>query len=101
MKFIVVILSAYIMVLTAMPCDDIHATNTISASLELCEQSHSQSNDVDLCSPFCFCHCCQTLSQPATHTTSQIMRVGLNLTLPSFVQNEMGSTISFWRPPKF
>ena len=48
-----------------MPCDDIHAINSNNISLELSEQSQNQSNDIDLCTPFCFCQCCQTISIPS------------------------------------
>nr|NQU90277.1 hypothetical protein [Bacteroidota bacterium] len=100
MKFIAVILSVYVMVLTAMPCADVFAADTNSVTLEVFEQSHSHSHDVDLCSPFCFCDCCQTLSQITKHFIFQINLVSFNLSMSSLVQDEIECAISFWRPPK-
>lgn len=100
MKYLAVIFSVYVMVLTAMPCNDVHAANTNSVSLELVKQNLNPANDIDLCSPFCFCNCCQTLAQPASYNNFQLTLVVFDLTIPSLVQNEIESTISFWRPPK-
>ena len=50
-----------------MQCNDNHAINSNNISVELSEQNQDQSNDVDLCTPFCFCLCCQTLSSPTFH----------------------------------
>jgi len=100
MKIIAVILSFYVMALTAFPCDDVHVTNDNSISLELIEQNHNQSKDVDLCTPFCFCNCCQTLSQTTTFNTTQVTFTGFDIVTPVLVQNEMEYTTTFWVPPK-
>jgi len=94
------ILSVYIVVLTAMPCNDIHATNSNSASYYLSEQNQNQANDVDLCTPFCFCQCCQTLSFPSFY----------NVVLTILVENPLDNRViessysspvaSIWQPPK-
>lgn len=58
MKLIVIILSIYTVVLTAIPCDDVFINDTQQ------EMSISQSSEdvnhhgFDLCSPFCSCVCC-------------------------------------------
>ncbi|AMC11774.1 hypothetical protein Lupro_11060 [Lutibacter profundi] len=58
MKLIVIILSIYTVVLTAIPCDDVFINDKQQ------EMSISQSSDdvnhntFDLCSPFCSCVCC-------------------------------------------
>ncbi|MFZ6037577.1 MAG: DUF6660 family protein [Bacteroidota bacterium] len=100
MKYLAVILSMYVMVLTAIPCNDVHAANTNSVSLELSEQSPNQTNDVDLCSPFCFCHCCQTLSFPSFFNglLSNVEVVALNIT---FKESRFSNHFSsIWQPPK-
>lgn len=90
----------YVMVLTAMPCNDVHAANTNSVSLELVKQSPNQINDVDLCSPFCFCHCCQTLSFPSFFRISFIALVDFALDI-KFKESTLLSTVaSIWQPPK-
>ena len=100
MKFIAVILSVYVMVLTAMPCTDIDTVDSNSVSYELAEQNHNQSNDLDLCSPFCFCHCCQTLSFPSFYDgfLSDVKVVNLNI---PFKESRFSSPFSsIWQPPK-
>jgi hypothetical protein len=100
MKSLAIIISVYILALTAIPCADVHAADTHSVSVELLEQSNNHSSDVDLCSPFCFCNCCQTLSQTTTFNTTQVIFAGFDIATPVLVQNEMECTITFWRPPK-
>jgi len=100
MKYIAVILSVYVMVLTAMPCTDNHAADSNSVSYELSEQYHNQANDLDLCSPFCFCHCCQTLSFPSFFDglLSDIKVLTLNI---PFKESTFSSPFnSIWQPPK-
>ena len=89
----------YVIVLTSMPCNDVYA-DTSSASLEMMEQSQNQTNDVDLCSPFCFCHCCQTLSFPSFYDgfLSEIKVLTLNI---PFKESSFSSPFSsIWQPPK-
>lgn len=83
-----------------MPCADVYASDTDSVTLEIFEQNHSHSSDVDLCSPFCFCNCCQVLAQPTVYYTIQVDLVGFNLTIPPLVQNDVECTFAFWRPPQ-
>ncbi len=100
MKYIAVILSVYIMVLTAMPCDDMHTADSNSTSFELSEQNHNQANDLDLCSPFCFCHCCQTISFPSFYDglLSDVEVVTLNI---PFKESRFSNPFSsIWQPPK-
>lgn len=100
MKSLAIILSVYIVVLAVMPCADAHDADNGCISFDLIEQTHSHLSDVDFCSPFCSCTCCQTLSQPTLYSTFQINLLGLELTTPLLTQNELKSDISFWRPPK-
>ena len=88
------------MALTALPCNDIHAINSNYISLELSEQNQNQANDVDLCTPFCFCQCCQTLSFPSFY----------DVVLTNLVENPLDNIFkesaysspiaSIWQPPK-
>ncbi len=100
MKFIAIILSVYVMALTAMPCNDIHITDSNSASYELFEQSPNQTNDVDLCSPFCFCHCCQTLSFTSFFNITLVNLVEITIDI-KFLESTYSSPISsIWQPPQ-
>jgi hypothetical protein len=88
------------MVLTAMPCVDMHAANTNSVSLELVKQNPNQTNDVDLCSPFCFCHCYQTLSFPSFFRISFINLVEITLNIKFKEPAFLSPVTSIWQPPK-
>lgn len=100
MKYIAVILSVYVMALTAMPCTDVHAADTNSASLELLVQNQNHTNIVDLCSPFCFCHCCQTLSFPSFFRISFINLVDFTLDIEFKESTFLSHIVSIWQPPK-
>ncbi len=90
----------YVMVLTAIPCNDTNAANTNSVSLELVKQSPNQSHDVDLCSPFCFCHCCQTLTFPSFFSTYFINLVEITLDIKLKEPAISSPVASIWQPPK-
>jgi len=94
------ILSVYIVVLTAMPCNDIHAINSNDITLELSEQNHNQANHVDLCTPFCFCHCCQTLSFPSFY---DVVLTNLMENPSDDILKEsayLSPVATIWQPPK-
>lgn len=57
MKFFALILSLVVLWLTLTPCIDTPEDNCVSKT-EMSQQ-HSHSGDLDLCSPFCTCQCCQ------------------------------------------
>jgi len=100
MRYLAVILSVYVMVLTAIPCTDVHAADINPVSLELSEHSPNLTNDLDLCSPFCFCHCCQTLTFPSFNNglLSDVEVLTLNIT---FNESKLSSPFSsIWQPPK-
>ncbi|MFZ5432111.1 MAG: DUF6660 family protein [Bacteroidota bacterium] len=100
MKYVTVILSMYAMVLTAMPCSDVHSADTNSVSFELAKQSPVQTNDVDLCSPFCFCNCCQTLSFPSFSQISVINFIEISLDIELKQPSFSSPVASIWQPPK-
>lgn len=103
MKFIAVILSVYVLVLTSAPCADecisISETDGISFSQGQVENSNS-SAEADLCSPFCFCNCCQFLSLPE-YSNFSLITTPLQSVEIAFIANFFASpVIGFWRPPK-
>jgi len=91
----------FVLVLTAMPCNnDVPAANTNSVSIELTKQNPNQANDVDLCSPFCFCHCCQTLFLPSFFCIANIDLVEITLDI-QLKELSFSSPFPFiWQPPK-
>jgi len=64
MRYLAIILTVYSLLLTVVPCTDVHDIKQGSSDMELV-QSADNMNDVhlDICSPFCACACCQTLAE--------------------------------------
>lgn len=60
MRILAAILSLYILGLSLVPCADAGISPT--SDVQHISQSHhdNHSNHLDLCSPFCVCHCCGT-----------------------------------------
>jgi Family of unknown function (DUF6660) len=59
MKFIAFILSIYILALNFTPCEDSSAVNSdVKIEISLITDVDQSHNFLDLCSPFCQCHCC-------------------------------------------
>lgn len=58
MKIIAIILSLYILVLTAIPCIDVPQDNTLHKTELSTKTSDNQQNRTDNCSPFWPCNCC-------------------------------------------
>lgn len=88
------------MVLTAMPCNDDHSVGTNFVTVELSEHSSNFTNDMDLCSPFCFCDCCQTLSFPTSFyfLTINLVKTLSNNTSKVFLFSS--PIVSIWQPPQ-
>jgi len=59
MKGLAVFLSFYIILLSAIPCDDVVNTCSISKTEFSQKTVGHDHNDIDHCSPFCTCQCCQ------------------------------------------
>jgi len=61
MKIIAIILSFYVLALTALPCIEVNK-DLASHQIEISSQTQDTHNhgDTDRCSPFCTCNCCAT-----------------------------------------
>jgi len=99
-KIFSVILSLYIFGLIAVPCSDTHGEIAEHATtFDLADHQH-QHAEGDLCSPFCFCNCCQTLTPPAQFVDFQFMTIA-DISLGTFQQLKYSDTqLEFWHPPK-
>jgi len=101
MKFFAYILSLYVVILTIMPCIDVHQ-DTISQNIELTNNtSDTHQNDTDHCSPFCSCTCC---ASPVVfqNYTLQIACYPIVKEHFSEYNSSFNSTVhySIWQPPK-
>ncbi len=104
-KVLTFILAFYILVLSAMPCGDMHNDcNGSNAKTELSQNHDHQKDKDDYCSPFCTCSCCSAsivaldfkpfqLKKPAEFSITQ----KLTIRNFSFVSNFYGN---IWQPPK-
>lgn len=98
MKLVSAIMAIYILGLIIVPCADVHAEyDSNKAGVQLID---THENHVDTCSPFCFCDCCQIVSQPEYHSFTT-PSINLFESLVTFYQaSEFSIPITFWRPPK-
>jgi hypothetical protein len=98
MKLFSAILAIYIMGLLLVPCADLHAENGSEISYIKIPEKHQ--DHFDTCSPFCFCNCCQTLSQPALYYYFNHFDTVTGTTVHVINTPEYSVSIPFWRPPK-
>ncbi|RUT79651.1 DUF6660 family protein [Ancylomarina longa] len=101
MKLLASILSLYVMILVFMPCADAHISNSDYFSIIQQDQEDGHSGDIEFCSPFCFCTCCQTPSVIHTQIIPQVSFLVIEIIAPLLLEKEIVSNISFWRPPKY
>jgi hypothetical protein len=102
MKYLAVLLSLLIAVLSAKPCADGEAVRGSRAIITQHHDGHA--HDSDLCSPFCACACCG--AQAAHYTRQPLFRM-VAVTVPTerpasvyedrFVSGYFGS---IWQPPQ-
>ena len=105
MKFFTFIFAIYIMVLSVIPCSDVHnECSDTKANTELAHNHDNQQDQDDNCSPFCFCACCGTSvivldSLPLSLQVPVFFPTTTKVALRSFffVSNFYGD---IWQPPK-
>jgi hypothetical protein len=105
MKAARIIFAMYIVFLTTMPCVDILASFSSSdnsgASLYPLNSHSQEHNDVDCCSPFCVCNCCQVNVVTQGHMIiTEPSRVCLNTLHPLNSGEIQEIPLPFWQPPK-
>jgi len=102
MKFFALILSAYIMVLTAIPCMDKPEDLSLITTKISAKTSSSYQQDIDHCSPFCTCNCC---SSPKIQQEIAIEFICSRIIHLRFAENSPASVsapaCAVWQPPRF
>lgn len=88
----------YLLGLMLVPCAEIHAENDLSEST--IETFDIHENHVDMCSPFCFCECCQTVSQPARINYLVFFSTLIRISSPNIQTSEFSIPITLWHPPR-
>jgi hypothetical protein len=101
MKHIACILSIYLLVLTLMPCMDVHAHDSLLKEEINQTTTDNRHHDFDQCSPFCTCDCC------ATHVIRKENVIHFDFApipqkcVTEYASNYVSSTYaSIWHPPK-
>ncbi|NSL86541.1 hypothetical protein ECE50_006855 [Chitinophaga sp. Mgbs1] len=64
MKWLLYILSAYILLLSCIPCTDAEGSASYSSAVVADAASHNHETQADFCSPLCVCSCCNVQVTP-------------------------------------
>ncbi|MCD0464792.1 DUF6660 family protein [Flavobacterium sp. ENC] len=106
MKWINIILSVYLIVLSSLPCADSLQSDSIAHTNEMVSQTESTSHDKesDLCPPFCTCNCCAAQVLNTTPViawsfdeSTPLIKKPLSSYHSVFTSNFYGS---IWQPPQ-
>lgn len=105
MKVFAFFMAIYILVLSAVPCSDVHnECNDKNSKTGLTQNHDHQQDKDDNCSPFCICTCCSASVVFLDFALFQIkipneFSITEKLTIRnfSFVSNYFGN---IWQPPK-
>ncbi|WP_415324909.1 DUF6660 family protein [Chryseobacterium sp. MMS23-Vi53] len=107
MNILRLLLTIYFMVLSLVPCSDVHAQSpSINEVLQVTFQTDTHSKDKsDVCSPLCSCNCCQITvtsfkSDPLIEFPEQVQAYFSKKIL--FRKNNFAYQVydHIWQPPK-
>jgi len=100
MKFLAFILSIYILTLNLAPCEDYTVLDD-EVKIEISQQSLGDHTDLDLCSPFCQCHCCHIHATYLSKVDCAIASIDISTKLFfHFNGLEKDFTTSILQPPR-
>ncbi|WP_346770863.1 DUF6660 family protein [Flavobacterium filum] len=105
MKLFAFFMAIYILVLSAVPCSDVHNDcNDKKTKTELTQNHDHQQDQDDNCTPFCTCTCCSASVIAVDFVPFQIknptvfhISEKVSLRNFTFISNFFGS---IWQPPK-
>lgn len=105
MRFLSFILSLYVLALSVVPCLDDASYDVNSFGVEISHTSHDHnhdnSNESDLCTPFCTCACCGSLiTVPAVQ---EVVEAKVMLSATYLFTHNLDYSFTYtkgvWRPP--
>lgn len=105
-KWIITILSIYLIALSCLPCADMEVNSPAHdlTGLASNNEEHSHDKEKDSCSPFCFCNCCgaQVLSyEPGISFGFSAVSAMITIQLPTYKSVFASSFFgSIWQPPQ-
>ncbi|MDP4238907.1 MAG: hypothetical protein Q8904_05475 [Bacteroidota bacterium] len=101
MKALACILSLYILILTAIPCNDVppdHAA--FKTELSPNSTGHHQ-NTTDTCTPFCVCNCCVSPISHVVYRVTLACYSNAGILFSNYTASFSSlATASIWQPPK-
>lgn len=101
MRYITTILAFYVLILTVLPCLDVHKDADIHQNELNTNTSQSGHNDTDHCSPFCTCQCCSNTAVNHSFSIDFNCHIFLKKEYFNFKYLHNSSIIdSIWLPPK-
>ncbi|MCL5244631.1 hypothetical protein M4I21_02345 [Cellulophaga sp. 20_2_10] len=100
MKVLTIILSLYILTLNFIPCEDVVVLDS-SDTVNLVQSSLDNHGHVDMCSPFCQCHCCHINATYYAIVEVELPSPDISANLILYF-NSLGKDISrsFLQPPR-
>ncbi|WP_296146524.1 DUF6660 family protein [uncultured Flavobacterium sp.] len=84
--FLTAFLSAYLLILMVLPCNDAHAQTKDVSQTQFPQVSQAEHHE-DFCTPFCICSCCTT---PIIVQSMTVFEV-------SYFENHFSKTSSFYK----
>ncbi|WP_142687058.1 DUF6660 family protein [Chitinophaga polysaccharea] len=99
MKWLLYILSCYIVLLSCIPCNDYQAvSNPVAVQLST---SHDHETQPDYCSPLCVCSCCNIQAIPVAAVTVHFIAQRVMVSYPALPVNPLPSLPdTIWQPPQ-
>lgn len=85
--FFTTFLSAYLLILMVLPCNDAHAQSGTILETQFAQLQNDQHHE-DFCTPFCICSCC---------TTPIILAQAAIIFEVSYFENYQSQTTSFYK----
>lgn len=99
MKWLLYILSCYIVLLSCIPCNDYQAVNN-GVAVQL-STSHDHETQPDYCSPLCVCSCCNVQATPAAAVAVYFIAQRVMIDYPVLPLNPLPSLPgAIWQPPQ-
>jgi hypothetical protein len=105
MRIALIILAIYTTALSCIPCKDTVSTRAYGTTLTVIKagQTSQQAADIDLCTPFCTCTCCASVSiqqQVAALPEKTAFSLFEDIAFAYLSRTHSGDLTSIWQPPR-
>ncbi|WP_147243595.1 DUF6660 family protein [Chitinophaga flava] len=101
MKWLIYIMSLYILVLSCIPCNDTQAVAMYNHTEVTATHEHNHETQVDFCSPLCVCSCCNVQVTPATSVILPYHMHQVQVIFPVLPVTPLPlSSNTIWQPPR-